>query len=66
MVILMENKRYNRYEKARLIGARALQIANGAIPMVETALSNPMDIALLELERNVCPIDIAILKEIVN
>jgi DNA-directed RNA polymerase subunit K len=66
MVILMEDKKYNRYERARLIGARALQIANGAIPMVETALSNPMDIALFELERNVCPIDIGVLKEIVN
>ena len=62
----MTIRKYNKYEKARLIGARALQIANGATPAVETSLKNPMDIALLELESNICPIDIISLKEIVN
>ncbi|MFH1229175.1 MAG: DNA-directed RNA polymerase subunit K [Candidatus Aenigmatarchaeota archaeon] len=62
----MENKKYNKYEKARLIGARSLQIAHGAIPLVETNLKDPMDIALLELENNLCPIDIRNLKEITN
>jgi DNA-directed RNA polymerase subunit K len=62
----MTDKKYSRYEKARLIGARALQIANGATPAMETDLKNPMDIALLELENNICPIDTRSLKEIVN
>jgi DNA-directed RNA polymerase subunit K len=60
------NKKYSKYEKARLVGARALQLANGATPAVESDLKNPTDIALLELERNICPIDTKNLKEMLN
>jgi DNA-directed RNA polymerase subunit K len=60
------NKKYSRYEMARLVGARALQLANGATPAVESDLKNPSDIAMLELERNICPIDTKNLREIVN
>lgn len=49
-----------RFEKARIVGARALQIAMGAPILVEPPKSNasPIDIALLELEASVLPITI--------
>ena len=49
-----------RFEKARIVGARALQIAMGApILVVPSAnLSNPIDIALQELETGILPITI--------
>jgi DNA-directed RNA polymerase subunit K/omega len=48
-----------RYEKARIAGARALQIAMGAPVLVEpTSLSSPIDIALMELESGILPITI--------
>ncbi len=51
-------KVYNKYQTARIVGARALQISRGAPIMVETTLSNPIDIAILELKRGLCPLDI--------
>jgi len=49
-----------RFEKARIVGARALQIAMGAPILVELSktLSNPIDIALNELEVGILPITI--------
>ena len=49
-----------RFEKARIVGARALQIAMGAPILIgpSKALSNPIDIALNELEAAVLPITI--------
>jgi DNA-directed RNA polymerase I, II, and III subunit RPABC2 len=49
-----------RFEKARIIGARALQIAMGAPILVEPPKSSasPIDIALQELEAGVLPITI--------
>ncbi|UCH69703.1 MAG: DNA-directed RNA polymerase subunit K [Candidatus Bathyarchaeota archaeon] len=49
-----------RFEKARIAGARALQIAMGAPVLVEPSktLSNPIDIALQELESRILPITI--------
>jgi len=49
-----------RFEKARIVGARALQVAMGAPILVEPskALSNPIDIALKELEAGTLPITI--------
>ena len=49
-------KKYTRYEKARIIGARALQIAMGAPVMMETNLKEPIDIALAEMELDIIPI----------
>jgi len=47
-----------RYEKARIVGARALQISLGAPILVElpSGLKDPIDIALYELEMGVLPI----------
>jgi DNA-directed RNA polymerase subunit K len=49
---------YTRFERARIIGARALQIARGAKPMVKTRLKDPIEIAELEFEKSVIPIDV--------
>jgi len=49
-----------RFEKARVVGARALQIAMGAPILVEPSaqLSNPIDIAVKELETAILPMTI--------
>jgi len=49
-----------RFERARIVGARALQIAMGAPILIEPSsnLSNPIDIALKELENGILPITI--------
>ena len=54
-----------QYEKARLIGARALQISMGAPILIklkkedyEKVLYNPIKIAKQELEKGVLPITI--------
>jgi DNA-directed RNA polymerase I, II, and III subunit RPABC2 len=49
-----------RFERARIVGARALQIAMGAPILVEPSptMSNPIDIAIKELEMGILPITI--------
>ncbi|MCD6479199.1 DNA-directed RNA polymerase subunit K [Candidatus Bathyarchaeota archaeon] len=49
-----------RFEKARIVGARALQISMGAPILIEVpeGVKDPIDIALLELEAGVLPITI--------
>ena len=48
-----------RFEKARLLGARAIQISMGAEPKVEhSETSDPIDIAYKELKEGVLPLDI--------
>jgi len=48
-----------RFEKARIVGARALQVAMGAPILIEpSTLSNPIDIALSELESGILPMTI--------
>ncbi len=48
-----------RFEKARLIGARALQLSMGAKPQVEvTGSIDPIDIATLELKEDVMPLEV--------
>ncbi|HDI53210.1 MAG TPA: DNA-directed RNA polymerase subunit K, partial [Candidatus Bathyarchaeota archaeon] len=49
-----------RFEKARIVGARALQISMGAPVLIEVpkGVKDPIDIALLELEAGVLPITI--------
>ena len=50
--------RYTRFEKARVIGARALQISLGAPVLIEKSknLIDPLQIAMLEFEANAIPI----------
>jgi len=45
----------NRYEKARIIGARALQISYGAPVLVETDQTEPILIAAEEYDADVLP-----------
>ncbi len=49
-----------RFEKARIVGARSLQIAMGAPLLIDNleGLNNPIDIALEELKRELLPITI--------
>lgn len=53
-------KKLTRFEKARIIGARALQISMGAptLGTVSEGISNPIDIALKELEADLLPMTI--------
>ena len=51
---------YTKFEKARIIGASALQLAYGAPPLVKVPAGtiNPIDLAELEFEKKVIPITI--------
>jgi len=50
---------YERFEKARVIGSRALQIQLGAPPMVTVkGKENALDIAKIEFEKDVIPITV--------
>lgn len=53
-------KRITRYEKSRVVGARALQISMGApiLIRIEPTLHDPIRIAELELEKRVLPLTI--------
>jgi DNA-directed RNA polymerase subunit K len=50
---------YTHYEKVRIISARALQVSQGAPVLVKIpqGLSNPLEIAKLEWESGIIPID---------
>jgi len=63
MITVSKTKRsfpfeYTRFEKARIIGARALQIAMGAPVLIETDKSDPLDVAREEFERGIIPITV--------
>jgi len=47
-----------RYERARLIGARALQISLGSPGVIDIDKGEPIDLALAELEQGVIPITV--------
>jgi DNA-directed RNA polymerase subunit K len=47
-----------RFEKTRIISARALQVSMGAPILIKTNTSDPKNIALNEFERDVLPITI--------
>ncbi len=53
-----EKNKYTKYEKARIIGARALQIAMGAPVLIETDELDPINIAIEEFEKSVVPITV--------
>ncbi|MBU0899154.1 MAG: DNA-directed RNA polymerase subunit K [Nanoarchaeota archaeon] len=59
---MLENQ--SRYEKTRLISARALQIAQGSPILVSVPknIIDPIEIAKLEWEADVIPIDIRLKK----
>lgn len=47
-----------RFEKARVLGARALQISMGAPPLIESKAVTPLEIAEEELKMGVLPMTI--------
>ncbi|MGC9307966.1 MAG: DNA-directed RNA polymerase subunit K [Thermoplasmatota archaeon] len=51
---------YTRLEKARIIGARALQISMGAPLLIKqpTDKTTPVELALQELEKDVIPMTV--------
>ncbi len=53
-------KRYTRFEKARIIGARALQISMGAPTLIKIPenINSPLDIALIEFKDDAIPITV--------
>ena len=62
---MMDRESYTRYERARIIGSRALQIAMGAPYLVklsdeelEQIRYSPLRIAELEFEKGVIPLKI--------
>jgi DNA-directed RNA polymerase subunit K len=56
----MAAENYTKFEKARIIGARALQLAFGAPPIVKVpeGMTNPLDLAELEFSKGAIPITI--------
>ena len=50
--------KYTRFERARIIGARALQLAYGAPPLIKVPkdVVDPLQLAELEFEEDVIPI----------
>ncbi|MBR9693052.1 DNA-directed RNA polymerase subunit K [Candidatus Woesearchaeota archaeon] len=60
-----ERSKYTKYERARIIGSRALQISQGAPMLIkltkkqlEEIKYNPVDIARREFEADVIPMDV--------
>ncbi len=60
-----EEVKYTKYEKARMLGSRALQISMGAPFLVQVSPEeleklkyNPLEIAKIEFEKGVIPIGI--------
>lgn len=49
---------YNKYEKTRIISARALQLSMGAPPLIRTKQMDPIEIAKEEFEKDAIPITI--------
>ncbi len=51
--------KYTRYERARIVGARALQISMGAPVLIKDIKTvEPIEVALAELERGLIPITV--------
>ena len=52
--------KYTRFERARIIGARALQISMGSPVLVELQepILDPIEIAIIEFEKGVIPMTV--------
>jgi len=51
---------YNRFERARIVGARALQLTLGAPVLIKSpqGMIDPVKLALMEYDQNMIPITI--------
>ncbi len=54
----MSEIKITRYERARVIGARALQISLGAPVLIDADKGEPIDLAMAELDLGVIPITV--------
>ncbi|MCX9085163.1 MAG: DNA-directed RNA polymerase subunit K [Candidatus Methanoperedens sp.] len=54
----MSEIKLTRYERARMIGARALQISLGAPVLLDIDRGEPIDLAMEELRQGVIPITV--------
>jgi DNA-directed RNA polymerase subunit K len=57
---MAKKMKYNRFEKARIIGARALQVSLGAPVLIKLpdGLIDPVKIAQMEYDKGVVPITV--------
>ena len=63
----MQSRTRTRFDRARLIGSRALQISRGAQPKVEFSVDeDPIKIAIREYEEDVLPLDAVVKEEYVD
>ncbi|MGB9576863.1 MAG: DNA-directed RNA polymerase subunit K [Candidatus Micrarchaeia archaeon] len=55
-----EKQVFTKYEVARLIGARARQLAMGAPPLVKatSGVANALQLAMLEFEKGAIPLHV--------
>lgn len=55
-----EKMEYTRFEKARIVGARALQLSMGAPPLIETDEEerDPVAIAMMEYDADAIPLTV--------
>jgi len=51
----MSSQHFNRYEKARILGARALQVSYGAPVLIDTDEQEPILAAAEEYDAGVLP-----------
>ncbi|MFC6613818.1 DNA-directed RNA polymerase subunit K [Halopenitus salinus] len=49
------SRNHNRYEKARILGARALQVSYGAPVLIDTDETQPILVAAEEYDAGVLP-----------
>jgi len=54
----LKGEKYTRYERARIVGARALQVFMGAPVLIDTKYTDPLEIALEEMRLGVIPITV--------
>ncbi|MDP7282441.1 MAG: DNA-directed RNA polymerase subunit K [Candidatus Undinarchaeales archaeon] len=47
-----------RFERARIIGARALQISMGAPILIKTDITDPTEIAVAEFKKRIVPMTV--------
>ena len=68
MITMPNPHRKSRYVKTRILSARALQIMQGSPSMISVprSVSDPLDIAKLEWEQGVIPIDIKEAEKIIK
>ncbi|ADE37042.1 DNA-directed RNA polymerase subunit K [Methanohalophilus mahii] len=54
----MSNEKFTKYERARIIGARSLQIAMEAPVLIDIDSNDSLQIAKVEFEKGVIPITV--------